>query len=154
MLKIVGVSICAAVCVLGGFYAGSIYKTEVRDLSFLCDLAAHIEREIEYDRTELPKCFFSYRDEKRASFLLKMGEGRCGEALKELKLSRKTADESLAFFEGLGRCGADEELKKIKKYLSAIEAEKIRKENESAGKVKSSRVLGVCLASVLLLLLI
>ena len=154
MLKIIGVSICAAVCVIGGFYAGSVYKSEVRDLSFLCALISHIEREIEYEKTELPLCYASFRDENRSSFLEKMSAGRCAEALKELKLSKKTAGEALAFFEGLGRCGSSEELKRIKKYLSSVEAEKVRKENESAGKVKSSRVLGVCLASVILLLLI
>ncbi len=153
-LKSIGLILCALVLSGGGWLAGEKYKHEMRDLIFIKELVLHLKREISFSRTELPDCFLSFQNKNYSDVINCLSKGNYEEATKKLAFKNEFSQILISFWSSLGRDTACAEESRINKFLDFLEHEEEKMSSSLTGKIKSARVLGICLGAALLLLFI
>lgn len=151
-LKSVGLILCALALSGGGWLAGEKFKKGMKDLTFMKELILHLKREICFSRTELPQCFLNFDTDDYKAVVTALALGNVEEAMKKLNLEKSLTEALIRFFRTLGKDSANAEELRINKFLDFLEQEEKKMSSALTGKVKSAKVLGICLGASLLLL--
>ena len=150
--RTIGLVLCAAACVAGGWMVGERMKKAQKDLSYLLRLTEHLYTEIYYAHAELPMCFRSFREADDRHIAERMANGAYEDALRALAVPSELRRELTESFIQLGNGTLEEELLKIGRMKERLKNESESSAKKTVGGVRSARVLGICAGAAILLL--
>jgi len=158
--KLIGGALIMISLTYVGFCAALFYKRRCERLKAFLALICHIEAQIDGYLTPVNSIFDSYRDKKLADtdFLKIAAEEGGSEAVRrlahKLNLRKDELDELCAFFDGLGRGTAAEEIKHCRYFEKRFETLSWEASKELSGKMKIYKGLGILIGIMTVIILL